>query len=36
MVTTGYNWRMSELQAILARAQVARLDDIVAGRTGSR
>ena len=32
MVTTGYNWRMSELQAILARAQVARLDDIVAGR----
>lgn len=32
MTVTGYNWRMSELQAILARAQIARLDEIVAGR----
>jgi perosamine synthetase len=27
MTTTGYNWRMSEFQAILARAQLGRLDD---------
>lgn len=32
MTTTGYNWRMSELQAILARAQIARLDEIVDAR----
>lgn len=32
MTRTGYNWRMSELQAILARAQVARLEEIIDGR----
>lgn len=32
MSVTGYNWRLSELQAILARAQIARLDEIVASR----
>jgi perosamine synthetase len=32
METTGYSWRMSELQAILARAQLSRLDDIIDAR----
>lgn len=32
MRTTGYNWRLTELQAIVARAQLARLDEIIAQR----
>jgi perosamine synthetase len=32
MEITGYNWRMSELQAILARAQLSRLDEIIEAR----
>jgi perosamine synthetase len=32
MLTTGYNWRLTELQAIVARTQLARLDEIVALR----
>jgi perosamine synthetase len=32
MLTTGYNWRLSEMQAIVARTQLARLDEIIAQR----
>lgn len=32
MLTTGYNWRLTELQAIVARTQLARLDEITAQR----
>jgi len=32
MRVTGYNWRLSELQAIVARAQLRRLDEIVLAR----
>jgi dTDP-4-amino-4,6-dideoxygalactose transaminase len=32
MSTTGYNWRLTELQAIVARAQLRRLDAMIASR----
>jgi perosamine synthetase len=32
MTVTGYNWRLTEIQAILARAQLRRLDAMIASR----
>lgn len=32
MSTTGYNWRLTEMQAIVSRTQLRRLDEMVAGR----
>ncbi len=32
MTVTGYNWRLTEIQAILARTQLRRLDAMVASR----
>ncbi|HZD02325.1 MAG TPA: DegT/DnrJ/EryC1/StrS family aminotransferase [Actinomycetes bacterium] len=32
MVTTGYNWRLTEVQAIIANAQLRRLDERIAQR----
>ncbi|MCX4763825.1 DegT/DnrJ/EryC1/StrS family aminotransferase [Streptomyces sp. NBC_01275] len=32
MSTTGYNWRLTEMQAIVSRTQLRRLDEMVRGR----
>ncbi|MFC8532446.1 DegT/DnrJ/EryC1/StrS family aminotransferase [Streptomyces sp. NPDC057249] len=32
MSTTGYNWRLTEMQAIVGRVQLRRLDEMIAGR----
>ncbi|WP_055494454.1 DegT/DnrJ/EryC1/StrS aminotransferase family protein [Streptomyces sp. TP-A0356] len=32
MSTTGYNWRLTEMQAIVGRTQLRRLDEMIEGR----
>lgn len=33
MSTTGYNWRLTEMQAIVARVQLRRLEEMIKGRS---
>lgn len=33
MSTTGYNWRLTEMQAIVGRVQLRRLDEMIKGRS---